>query len=169
MPVPPIYQPEIPAEAGYWAAHHRRRELWVGYSTVLAILGNRLAPSFADWYLAKTGFSGQQISDMPVSAERPDNLFEPVPSLAATHGMFDDQAKTRCPQLWAATHRRPPRRRGGGDRRRGGERGGENRQMNPASPCETPLGVEAPHVLREYALLADGERGVLVGPRGDFA
>jgi short-subunit dehydrogenase len=106
MPVPPIYQPEIPAEAVYWAAHHHRRELWVGYSTVLAILGNRLAPSFADWYLAKTGFSGQQISDMPVSAGRPDNLFEPVSDLAATHGMFDDQAKTRSPQLWAATHRR---------------------------------------------------------------
>jgi short-subunit dehydrogenase len=105
MPVPPIYQPEIPAEAVYWAAHHRRRELWVGYSAVLAILGNRLAPSFADRYLAKTGFSGQQISDMPVSADRPDNLFEPVPGMAATHGMFDDQAKTRSPQLWAATHR----------------------------------------------------------------
>jgi short-subunit dehydrogenase len=104
MPVPPIYQPEIPAEAVYWAAHHHRRELWVGYSAVLAILGNRLAPSFADWYLAKTGFSGQQISDMPVRAGRPDNLFEPVPK-AATHGMFDDQAKTRSPQLWAATHR----------------------------------------------------------------
>ena len=55
MPVPPIYQPEIPAEAVYWAAHHRRRELWVGYSAVQAILGNKLAPSFADWYLAKTG------------------------------------------------------------------------------------------------------------------
>jgi short-subunit dehydrogenase len=106
MPVPPIYQPEIPAEAVYWAAHHHRRELWVGYSTVLAILGNRLAPSFADWYLAKTGFSGQQISDMPVSDGRPDNLFEQVPGMAATHGMFDDQAKTRSPQLWAATHRR---------------------------------------------------------------
>ena len=25
-----------------------------------------------------------------------------------------------------------------------------------------------PHILREYALLADGERGVLVGPRGDY-
>lgn len=25
-----------------------------------------------------------------------------------------------------------------------------------------------PHVLREYALLADGERGILVGPRGDY-
>jgi short-subunit dehydrogenase len=104
MPVPPIYQPEIPAEAVYWAAHHRRRELWVGYSAVLAILGNTLAPSFADRYLGKTGFSGQQISDMPVSAERPDNLFEPVPK-AATHGMFGDQAKTRSPQLWATTHR----------------------------------------------------------------
>jgi NAD(P)-dependent dehydrogenase (short-subunit alcohol dehydrogenase family) len=105
MPVPPIYQPEIPAEAVYWAAHHERRELWVGYSTLLAILGNKLAPSIADRYLAKTGFAGQQISDMPVSADRPNNLFDPVQDKAATHGMFDDQAKTRSPQLWAATHR----------------------------------------------------------------
>jgi len=105
MPVPPIYQPEIPAEAIYWAAHRRRRELWVGYSSVLAILGNKLAPSFADWYLAKTGFKGQQMRDRPVSPGRPDNLYEPVPDKAATHGIFDAQAKTRSPQLWAATHR----------------------------------------------------------------
>ena len=45
MPVPPIYQPEMPAEAIFWAAQHHRREVWVGYSTVLAILGNRLAPT----------------------------------------------------------------------------------------------------------------------------
>jgi short-subunit dehydrogenase len=105
MPVPPIYQPEIPAEAVYWAAHHHRRELWVGYSAVQAILANNLAPSFADWYLAKTGFTGQQVKDMPVSADRLDNLFHPVPGEAATHGMFDDLAKSRSPQLWAATHR----------------------------------------------------------------
>ena len=105
MPVPPIYQPEIPAEAVYWAAHHRRRELWVGYSAVQAILGNKLAPSFADWYLAKTGFKGQQMQDRPVNPERPDNLYEPVQDKAATHGIFDAQAKTRSPQLWAATHR----------------------------------------------------------------
>lgn len=106
QPVPPIYQPEIPAEAVYWAAHHRRRELWVGYSAVEAIVGNMLAPSLADRYLGKTGFSGQQIKDMPVPADRPNNLFAPVPELAATHGMFDDKAKTRSPQLWATTHRR---------------------------------------------------------------
>ncbi|MEO6857323.1 MAG: SDR family oxidoreductase [Solirubrobacteraceae bacterium] len=105
MPVPPIYQPEIPAEAVYWAAHHRRRELWVGYSAVQAIIGTTLAPSFADWYLGKTGIKGQQIQDMPVAPGRPDNLYAPVQDLAATHGMFDAQAKTRSPQLWAATHR----------------------------------------------------------------
>jgi short-subunit dehydrogenase len=105
MPVPPIYQPEIPAEAVYWAAHHNRREVWVGYSTLLAILGNKLAPSLADRYLAKTAFAGQQIKDMPVSADRPNNLFEPVPGKAATHGIFNEQAKTRSPQLWASTHR----------------------------------------------------------------
>ena len=105
MPVPPIYQPEIPAEAVYWASHHPRRELWVGYSSVQAILGNKLAPSFADWYLAKTGFSGQQMQNRPVSRDRPDNLYEPVQNKAATHGIFDAQAKTTSPQLWAATHR----------------------------------------------------------------
>ena len=116
QPVPPIYQPEIPAEAVYWAAQHRRRELWVGYSAVQAILGNKLAPWLADRYLARTAISGQQVDDMPVAADRPDNLFEPVAGKAATHGIFDAQAKTRSPQLWAATHR-PARRRRAGRRR----------------------------------------------------
>jgi NAD(P)-dependent dehydrogenase (short-subunit alcohol dehydrogenase family) len=105
QPVPPIYQPEIPAEAVYWAAHHRRRELWVGYSAVEAIVGTKLSGLAGDIYLARTGFSGQQIKDMPVPADRPDNLFTPLPDMAATHGIFDGEAKTRSPQLWAATHR----------------------------------------------------------------
>ena len=39
------------------------------------------------------------------------------------------------------------------------------------SPRRTGRALEAtaPHVLRDYALLADGERGALVGPRGDVA
>jgi hypothetical protein len=44
QPVPPIFQPEVPAEAVYWAAHHRRRELDVGGSAVKAIFGNKLSP-----------------------------------------------------------------------------------------------------------------------------
>jgi NADP-dependent 3-hydroxy acid dehydrogenase YdfG len=104
QPVPPIYQPEVPAEAVYWAAHHRRRELDVGGSAVKAIFGNKLSPRFADWYLARTGYESQQIKGMPVS-DRPDNLYEPVASEAATHGMFDSRAHTRSYQLWTNTHR----------------------------------------------------------------
>jgi NAD(P)-dependent dehydrogenase (short-subunit alcohol dehydrogenase family) len=105
QPVPPIYQPEIPAEAVYWAAHHRRRELWVGYSTLQAIIGTKLSALAGDIYLARTGFDGQQMQGHPVPPDRPNNLFEPVPDKAATHGIFDDQAKTRSPELWAAKHR----------------------------------------------------------------
>ncbi|MGZ4176090.1 MAG: SDR family oxidoreductase [Solirubrobacteraceae bacterium] len=105
QPVPPIYQPEIPAEAVYWAAHHRRRELWVGYSTLQAIIGTKLSALAGDIYLARTGFDGQQMKNHPVAPDRPDNLFEPVPGKAATHGIFDDQAKARSPQLWLTTHR----------------------------------------------------------------
>lgn len=104
QPVPPIYQPEVPAEAVYWAAHHRRRELDVGGSAVKAIFGNKVAPRLADWYLARTGYISQQIRDMPVNG-RVDNLFEPVAREAATHGMFDTQAQERSYQLWANTHR----------------------------------------------------------------
>jgi short-subunit dehydrogenase len=104
QPVPPIFEPEVPAEAVYWAAHHRRRELEVGFSAVKAIVGNKIAPRFADWYLARTGFKSQQIQDRPVG-ERADNLFEPV-SGASTHGIFDARSKNRSYQLWATIHRR---------------------------------------------------------------
>lgn len=79
QPVPPIYQPEVPAEAAYWAAHHRRRELDVGGSAVKAIFGNKLSPRFADWYLARTGFKSQQIRDMPVNS-RPEICMSRFPT-----------------------------------------------------------------------------------------
>jgi NAD(P)-dependent dehydrogenase (short-subunit alcohol dehydrogenase family) len=105
QPVPPIYQPDVPAEAVYFAAHHRRRELWVGWGAVKAIAGNQVAPSFADWYLARQGYESQQMAGKPVDYDRPDNLFEPVPSEAATHGIFDREASDRSPLLWASMHR----------------------------------------------------------------
>src|SRR3546814_19064294 len=49
----PIFQPEVAARAIYWAAHERRREVSVGYPTVLAIVGNKNAPGFADRYLGR--------------------------------------------------------------------------------------------------------------------
>lgn len=104
QPVPPIYQPEVPAEAIVWAAHHDRREMAVGASTVLAILGNTIAPSLVDRYLARTGYDSQQY-DGHVSPDRQDNLWEPIPSEHSVHGDFDKRATWSSPQLWLNQHR----------------------------------------------------------------
>ena len=105
QPVPPIFQPEVAADAIVWASRHPRRELYVGWPTVEAIVGNKIAPGLADRYLARTGYDSQQI-DEPVPPDRPDNLFEPVPGDFAAHGRFDSRAKPRSVQLWLTKHRR---------------------------------------------------------------
>jgi len=103
QPVPPIFQPEVAADAIVWAASHPRREVMVGWPTVKAIFGNAVAPWFADRYLAKNGFGGQQ-TGKPIP-EREGNLFEPVRGDQAAHGPFDERAKPRSLQLWATKHR----------------------------------------------------------------
>src|SRR5438876_6728864 len=90
QPVPPIFQPEVAARAIYWAAHHRRREVWVGGSTVAAILGQKVAPALLDTYLGRTGYEAQQYNG-PSDPQRPDNLFQPVPGDFGAHGDFDDR------------------------------------------------------------------------------
>jgi NADP-dependent 3-hydroxy acid dehydrogenase YdfG len=104
QPVPPIFQPEVAAEAILFAARNPRREFMVGWPTVKAIVGNAVVPGLADRYLARTGFDAQQ-TDEP-ERDRPDNLFDPVPGDQAAHGPFDAQARPRSLQLWATTHRR---------------------------------------------------------------
>lgn len=106
MPVPPIYQPEVAADAIHWAAHHRRRQIHVGVSTVYTVLGERFAPGLADLYLARTAYSGQQ-TDQPLAPEGHDNLFEPEAGDRGAHRPFDDQAHARSPQLWLTKRRGP--------------------------------------------------------------
>lgn len=104
QPVPPIYQPEVIAEAIYYAAHHRRREMMVAWPTLKAVYGNWFAPWLADWELARNGYESQQ-TDKPVDPNRPDNLWEPVPGDRGAHGQFDARARDFSPQLWATIHR----------------------------------------------------------------
>ena len=104
QPVPPIYQPEVAADAIVYAAYARRRQVYVGYSSVQAIVGNKVVPGVGDWYLARTGYESQQL-DEPEDKNRPDNLFEPVDVNPGAHGTFDARAKAFSPQLWATQHR----------------------------------------------------------------
>lgn len=104
QPVPPIYQPEVPARAIYYAAHHpKRREYYPAWSAVKAIFGNKLMPSLGDRYLARTGYESQQY-DGPESPDRANNLFEPVRGDHGAHGAFDQRARSRSIELWAETH-----------------------------------------------------------------
>jgi short-subunit dehydrogenase len=103
QPVPPIYQPEVAAEAIYWAAHHRRRELTVGARAVQAILGEKVIPGLLDHYLAAIGYDAQQ-TPWPVDPDRPHNLWHPIPGDAGAHGIFDDRALPHSMQLWAHLH-----------------------------------------------------------------
>jgi NADP-dependent 3-hydroxy acid dehydrogenase YdfG len=102
QPVPPIFQPEVAADAIVWAAQNPHRELLVAWPTIKTVYGNRVAPGYVDRYLAKNGYDAQQTGE-PEDPNRPDNLFEPVPGDQAARGPFDDQAKPRSLELWART------------------------------------------------------------------
>lgn len=103
-PVAPIFQPEVAARAIFFAATHRRREVWVGYPTVQAILANRIAPGLIDKYLASAGYSGQ-LSDEPLGENAPANLYEPVPGNYGAHGRFDDRSKGHSWEMFTDRHR----------------------------------------------------------------
>jgi NAD(P)-dependent dehydrogenase (short-subunit alcohol dehydrogenase family) len=107
QPVPPIFQPEVAADAIVWAAHNPQRQLMVGWPTVKAIVGNAIAPAFADHYLARNGFAAQQ-TEQPADPDRADNLFEPVPGNQGAHGPFDAQARSHSIQLLARKRLRRP-------------------------------------------------------------
>jgi NAD(P)-dependent dehydrogenase (short-subunit alcohol dehydrogenase family) len=104
QPVPPIFQPEVAARGIVHAALHPRREFWVGWPAVKAILGNKLIPGILDRYLAGKAYE-VQFGPEPLPDRRPDNLFEPVSGDHGSHGRFDHCAKPRSWQLWANLHR----------------------------------------------------------------
>ncbi len=103
-PVGTIYQPEVAAEAIYWAAHHRRREVFVGVSTVGAIVGNKMIPETLDNQLAYSAVEGQ-LTDELLDPNQPDNLRAPPPGDYGARGKFNEQALTFSPQFWVTKNR----------------------------------------------------------------
>jgi short-subunit dehydrogenase len=104
QPVAPIYQPEVPARAIFFAATHKRRDIWVGYPTLQAILANRIAPGLIDTYLATTGYAGQ-LTEEASPPDAPANLFEPVAGSYGAHGRFDNKAHGGSWEMFTDRHR----------------------------------------------------------------
>ena len=104
QPVPPIFQPELAAQAIVRASEHDRREWWVGGPAVKAILAQRLMPGMLDRVLALQAYSGQQ-DDEALPEGRQDNLHSPVPGDHGSHGRFDERARNTSLQWWCTTHR----------------------------------------------------------------
>lgn len=104
-PPPPIYQPEIVADAIHLAATTRRREVKVSATTVALSVGNKLVPSLLDYAIGKFGVISQQTSKGGAAAKREPNLFKPAAEPGPTHGPFDSESLTFSPQMWLNEHR----------------------------------------------------------------
>jgi hypothetical protein len=103
--VPPIFEPEVGADAVAWAARNDcGREISVGWPSVEAVYGNKLVPAYADRYLARTGFASQQTNE-PADPDRPNNLWEPLPGDHGARGRFASRAHPFSIELWLRTHR----------------------------------------------------------------
>lgn len=103
-PVAPVYEPEVAARAIVWAAMHPRRELYVGLSSIKAIVANKIAPGYLDRYLAKRAFRAQQRKS-PTDPSHPIDLWHPVAGAHRLRGSFSNEAKSTCATLWLDTHR----------------------------------------------------------------
>ena len=105
QPVPPIFQPEVGAQAILYAAKEKKKQIYVGFSTLQAIYGQKIIPSMLDEYVAKTVYESQMTED-PVAPDRPDNLFEPAEGLQSAHGPFDAQSKPDSLQFTLSKNRK---------------------------------------------------------------
>ncbi len=92
QPVPPIYQPERIAAAAVNAALHPKRERWIGWSTIKAILGTRIIPGWLDRYLSHYAWNAQTTRELPPGHPRThdrDNVDSPLHGDFGAHGPFD--------------------------------------------------------------------------------
>jgi short-subunit dehydrogenase len=103
-PLGKMFQPEVAADAIHWAAHHRRRELFLGMPSVESIVGNKIFPGLLDRYLGEKGYEGQQ-TEQAKDPNQPDNLWEPVPGDHGAHGTFDAKAHRHSSEFWFAKNR----------------------------------------------------------------
>ncbi|RIJ17182.1 SDR family NAD(P)-dependent oxidoreductase, partial [Clavibacter nebraskensis] len=104
QPVPPIFEPEVGAQAIAAVAEKPKRRNWVGEPTVMTVLGNRFVANWLDGYLAKTGYTGQQAADK-TQPMLTTNLYTPTAGDHGARGIFSDRARMMSPQVWIVRNR----------------------------------------------------------------
>jgi len=110
QPVPPIYQPEVIAREVVRCVLKPRREVWIGWSTVKAILGQRVAPGLLDRYAARHAWEAQTTRELPPghpARHQRDNLDRALPGDPGAHGPFDERSKRSSIQPWFARNIAP--------------------------------------------------------------
>lgn len=88
-PVGTLYQPEVAARAIVRAALKPRREAYVGWAAVQAVVGTMFFPGLLDRLLARKAWKGQASSEPLDLRHRMDNLHSPLPGDYGPHGRFN--------------------------------------------------------------------------------
>ena len=96
MPVPPIYQPEVVAEAVAACCERPVRELPVTWGAQKLLWGQKLSPRAGDLVLLRNGWSGQTTGE-PKPVDAPDNLMTPLPGDPGARGRFSDRSRGSSP------------------------------------------------------------------------
>lgn len=93
MPVPPIYQPEVAADAIADAAVEAPRQKILGTWNWLIVQLAQAVPGVGDHFMGATAVNGQ-LTDRRIDPDRPDDLFEPRDHERdhGSHGIFDEQS-----------------------------------------------------------------------------
>lgn len=107
QPVPPVYQPEVIGRAAVYAALQPRREIWIGWNTIKALIGQRFIPGLLDRYLARVAWDEQTTRALPPGhpiEHRRDNVDAPLPGDRGAHGPFDQIAKGWSTTFWLRSH-----------------------------------------------------------------
>ncbi len=99
QPLPPIHDPALAAEAVVWVVDNPQREIWVGWPSWKAIIGQKLFPGLLDRYVAKTAWEGQ-FTQQSAEPDPPNNLFHSLDSVHSEHGPFSNREITQKPVLW---------------------------------------------------------------------
>ncbi|UXY14154.1 SDR family oxidoreductase [Chitiniphilus purpureus] len=101
---PPIYQPELVADAIVRAATHPQRDIIVGGAGQMFISLHKLCPTLMDVLVGLFGFRGQRSDEAKLPQDR-NAFWQPLTDDNAVHGEFNDVAVRHSPYTWLATHR----------------------------------------------------------------